>query len=513
MRRAVLIRVLIGIAAFMAAAGCEPSGSPVIVSSRQTATSIAAPGGTTPTPSATAPLGTDSTSTSLPVVDQGPISRSASIGDRRYPALGSADIDVDDYFVDFSFQPEGHRLTGSVTARGRFRATTDQISFDADGLSIRQASVNGQPAEFTISDRQLTIALDSVMSPGTLFETVVDFESAAFEGEWDPDRAGLFASDGGVWAVNEPDGTSTWIPVSDHPSDKSTWTFEIVVPPGLEAIANGELTGSTTNSDGSTTWRWEQTEPMAPYLITMLIGDYDFVDAGTSDTGVALRHVVVSDRRDSVDAYLDVTEQQLKYFTDLFGPYPFDGYGIAITDSIPGLAMETQGLSLFSSSDLDGTLGYGQHLFLAHELAHQWFGDAVSPALWDDIWLNEGFATYAQWLWIDSVGLDQLDSVAEGALAALPAFGWPLSQPDQMFGQIAYDGGAVALHALRLTVGDEAFFAGLRQWVATYLDSSATTDDFQAVMELVSSVDLDRFFEDWVHASKIPDAFPGRFAG
>lgn len=499
--------VVIGIAALVVAVGCGPPGSPVIVRSRPSATSTSTPSGTLPTATGTETSPSTLPSTSVPAVDE-VISRSASVGDRRYPELGSADIDVADYFVKFSYEPDGHRLSGSVTARGSFRAATDRISFDADELSIHDVSVNGHETEFANTDRELTISLAAVMPLGSLFETVVEFESVALDGEWSPDAAGLFASDGGTWAVNEPNGTSTWLPISDHPTDKATWTFEIVVPNGLEAITNGELVDSHPNADGSTTWRWEQTEPMASYLITMLIGEYDMVDAGISESGVTLNHVVLSDRRDSLDAYLDVTDQQLTFFADLFGQYPFDRYGVAITDSIPSLAMETQGLSLFSASDLDGSLGYAQHMLLAHELAHQWFGDAVSPATWDDIWLNEGFATYAQWLWADHVGLDQLDSFAEGTLAALPAFGWPLSQPDQLFGQVAYDGGAVALHALRRTIGDEAFFAGLQQWVATYLDSSASTDEFHAVMELVSDLDLDEFFETWVHASKFPDAFP-----
>jgi aminopeptidase N len=411
--------------------------------------------------------------------------------------------------VTLVYDPDERRLEGSITASGVVVNATDRISFDLFGPTVSSVAVNLEPVEFTVGDSELLVPLDSVLSVGARFETTVDFASEANWQTWDPDAAGLFASRDGVWSVNEPAGASTWLPVIDHPTDKATWSFEISVPKGLEAISNGELVepGGVTKGD-QTTWHWVQAEPMASYLITMLIGDYEFVDAGQSATGVLFEHVVLTERRKALDAYLEVTKQQMAYFEEIFGPYPFDRYGISITDSVPGLAMETQGLPVFSWRDLDGTLGVAAQLFLSHELAHQWFGDAVSPATWDDIWLNEGFATYAQWLWFDHIGIEDLTSTAALSLATLPSFGWPLSRPDELFGEVAYTGGAVALHALRLTIGDEAFFAGLREWVATYLDSAASTEDFRAVMEDVSGEDLGTYFATWVDATTVPDRFP-----
>jgi aminopeptidase N len=140
-------------------------------------------------------------------------------------------------------------------------------------------------------------------------------------------------------------------------------------------------------------------------------------------------------------------------------------------------------------------------------LAHQWFGNAVSPAQWDDIWLNEGWASYAEWMWLDREGLDSLDRRAEEALRQTAHSGDPISRPDDLFG-VTYQGGAAALHALRLTLGDTDFFAGARAWVADHMDSAATTDDFQATMEAVSGRDLDDFFATWVHAPERPDSYP-----
>ena len=352
------------------------------------------------------------------------------------------------------------------------------------------------------------VALPEWRAAGEPVDVEVAYDLMVGDGGFFRDGAGLFPTDGGLWSVNEPDGASTWLPVNDHPTDKATWTFELTVPDGATGVANGSLAGSTVPADGGTTWTWEQAEPMASYLVLLLVGDYELIDGGTTSSGVELRHAAIDGSQPAIDRYAAITLQQFEFFEELFGPYPFERYGLAITDSIPGLAMETQGLSLFSRRDLDGTRGFVQHLLLAHELAHQWFGNTVSPATWDDIWRNEGFATYAQWLWLDHVGLVPLDTAAGDALSRSPVDEGPVARPDELFGPVSYDAGATVLHALRATVGDEAFFEGLRSWAVEYADATATTADFETHMEDVSGVELDAFFDVWVHAEVRPEAFP-----
>jgi aminopeptidase N len=501
---------LVVAAAVMGACAADPAPR-VVRSERATASTI--PAGDRNTSSDAAPATSSAPDpSSAPASSSVPQpSRSTSAGDRRYPTLGSADIDVDHYSVALAYAPDERRLGGSIDVGGTFLAATDRLSLDAGGPDVTSATVHGAAVPFEQHDRELTLELAAVEPAGARFDATIEFTSEVPEGGGlgaFVERAGLFegVDQPGVWSVNEPDGASTWLPVNDHPTDKATWTFTITVPPGLSAVANGELKGPPTPD--RTTWTWEQTEPMASYLIMMLIGDYTVVDGGTSSTGVELDHVVLADRVDQLDSYLDVTDEQLAYFSELFGPYPFDRYGLALADSARGLAMETQGLSLFSAGDLDGSLGYLQHLLLAHELAHQWFGDAVSPATWDDIWLNEGFATYCQWLWLEHAGLDSVEGSAQAALSQLDRSGGPVARPRELFGNISYDGGAVALHALRRTIGDEAFYAGARQWVARHLDSAASTGDFRSTMERASGVDLEAFFIEWVESEDRPTKFP-----
>jgi aminopeptidase N len=512
--------------------GCSPSPDPVVLATQPelepipatvagtaaaTIPTVPATTATTATTTATAPATTSASSVPGPVADDATV---RSAGDRRYPRLGSAVIDVGEYRVDLTYDPAGAgSLSGSVTVSATALAATGRIALDAAGLDVTSVhDGEGDELAFSIDDDELLIELAIPRRAGEELSVVVAYSAPVPADEGFADRAGLFegVDHPGVWAVNEPDGASTWMPVSDHPTDKARWTFAIVTPPDLTAIANGESAGRPeVVSGGGLRWEWEQAEPMAPYLVMLLIGPYTIADGGVSSTGVPLSNVTLSDRAADAAPYADVTDRQLAFFADLFGAYPFDRYGIALADSEAGLAMETQGMSLFSSRDLDGSLGYLQHLLLAHELTHQWFGDAVSPAQWDDIWLNEGWATYGQWLWLEEVGLDSVESAVSKALTQLHGLpsGGPVSDPHELFGSVAYDGGAVVLHALRLTIGDEAFFAGAREWIATHLDSAATTAEFQATMERASGTGLDAFFATWVDAERLPDELPGRLTG
>lgn len=497
---------------------CSTPAEPVAVASRRTP--LAAPT-EPPSPAVSTPGANDSTEPTEPPRSNEPpptepavttdLSRSTSAGDRRYPRLGSADIDVEHYDVSLTYDPDRVALDGVVEATGRLVNPTDQIALDAAGPDVSAVMVGGHPAEFEQVGDELIVRLDSPRSAGDEFLVSVSFNSEVPERGTFFERAGLFRGTRGrgIWSVNEPDGTSTWIPVNDHPTDKASWTFEITVPDGTSAIANGEHVGTLDDPvTGTETWTWDQEEPMASYLVLLLIGDYELREGGTSSSGVELDHVAPAGETGDLDAYDEVVDRQLTFFVDLFGEYPFDRFGLALAHSMSGLAMETQGLALFSADDLDGSVGYLQHLLLAHELGHQWFGNAVSPASWDDIWLNEGFATYCQWLWLDAEGLEPLEVNADRSLTAVRSGGGPVSRPDELFGTVSYDGGAVVLHALRLTIGDEAFFDGARAWVGDHLDGAASTDDFQATMEAASGQDLGEFFAAWVHADERPGAYP-----
>ena len=429
------------------------------------------------------------------------------------PELGSADLDVQTYDVRLTYDPESRQLDGTVTISTAVARTVDELILDAGDLTVETVTLDGAPAEFEHRRGELVVDAGEGVGPTAPDEPVVlavtyrDEAGAVPSSGLSPE--GWFPTETGSYVLNEPDGAHTWMPANDHPSDKATWRFELTVPDGTAAIANGHLV-EQRDGRGQDTWVWEQREPMATYLVQLLTGSYEVLDGGRAgDTplvNVALRRDV-----EQMKPYFDLTDDQIEFFEPLFGPYPLDQYGLAFTESFPGLAMETQGRSLFSRGDFeDPEPGLIQQLLLAHELAHQWFGNAVTPADWSDLWLNESFASYGQWLWLDHIGLWDLEAQAEANLRQRQSPTEPTGEPTRgnLFGYERYDGGAVVVHALRGQVGDEAFFELLRRWVADNDGASRTSADFIALAEEIAGEQLDEFFDAWLYADALPPEYP-----
>jgi aminopeptidase N len=239
---------------------------------------------------------------------------------------------------------------------------------------------------------------------------------------------------------------------------------------------------------------------MATYLVPLAIGQFEVVE-GETDSGIPLVSFYPEDDAARFEAAFEDAGEMIDTFEELFGPYPFDEYGAIVVPEPTGLALETQTRSTFGNDVGD------IELFRAHELAHQWFGDAVTPERWEDIWLNEGFASYAEMLWYEASRDDyDIDADAEARRGTIDD-GGPIHDPgvDRWFGNSVYQRGGLTLHALRRTVGDDAFFEILQQWIADQGGGNATTEDFIALAEDVSGQDLDEFFEDWLEGEGVPE--------
>ena len=439
------------------------------------------------------------------------------IGDEYYPFLGNPGYDVQHYDLALEFDPANNHLTAMATIRAISIHGLPTFNLDFDGLRVDGVRVDGNPALFVHADEEITIRPATPIPPGVAFVTQVEYSGTPGPQPTDalPFNIGwVTALDGSeAFVVAEPDNAHTWFPSNDHPRDKATFLFEITVPAGLVAVANGvppKADGPKVGSvpdGGTTTWRWEMSDPMATYLATVVIGEFDIVvdDTASEHTDVPLRHVLPSGTSISTWPGLERQGEMMAFLEGLFGPYPFDVYGIAIVAGF-GNALENQTLSIF------GTRMTNPVIFeraLVHELAHQWFGDSVSPGLWRDIWLNEGFASYAEWLWIESEhGRETLESAIEAERTAFKEAGVrpPGDQSsDDLFNQSVYRVGAMTLHALRLSIGDEAFFETLRTYHRQFQGSTATTADFVAVAEAVSGSVLADLFDSWLFGDEIPE--------
>jgi aminopeptidase N len=318
----------------------------------------------------------------------------------------------------------------------------------------------------------------------------------------------LHNSDGGV-AIGEPDVAAAWFPVNDHPRDKATYTIRITAPSALSALANGVLTSKQAAAQaGWTTWTWRESAPMASYLATMVVGNYR-LQQSTHD-GKPVVTAVDTSLNNQIDTQLARTPEIIDFLATQFGPYPFDAMGgIVINDRRIQFALENQSRPIYSSLFFQGG---DASTVIAHELAHQWYGDSVSLYDWKDIWLNEGFATYAEWLWEQHIGTNTPQQEFDYYYRSVPTSTlWtvaPAAPGPHMFGRDAYPSvyyrGAMALQALRITVGDDAFFAILKGWAAQEANQNATTEDFITFAEKTSGKPLHGLFQDWLYGTTKP---------
>ena len=482
-----VVVVLIGLVAALASAGGDDGGSPDGAASADEGRGEAPDPQDAEDPGAGGTVG------------------AAGVDDPYYPQLGNGGYDVTHYDLDLSWQPEIGGIAGTATIEAK--STQSLSSFNVDllaDLEIDQVSVDG--AEATAErrdDHEVTITPVETIADDAAFTAVVHYGGVSEPVEGLLPGLGGWVTDGReVYVASEPDGAAGFFPGNDHPSDKATYTLHVTAPDDLTVVANGVVTGTDEDpAERTKTWHFDMADPMASYLVQVGIGDLT-VEEGASPAGVPIRNAFDDDVPEQDASARHVrTGEMIDYFATRFGPYPFANYGVLVVDDPIGFALETQTLSLFPAGIDEETV--------AHELAHQWFGDDVSPARWKDVWLNEGFATYASWLWLSegSGGGADIDDLAEGAAGMGDELNLPPAEPggpENLFAGSVYYRGALTLHVLRDAMGDDKFFELLRTWVDRYGGRSATTAEFESLAGDIAGTDLSSLFDAWLRSDELP---------
>ena len=432
------------------------------------------------------------------------INGAPGLNDPLYPLLGNGGYDVQHYTIELVVDVESNTISGTTTIAATALADLASFNLDLVGLSINDVTVNDDMAEYTREGQELTISPETIINNGGQFTVAV-----AYRGNPRPvvDPGVPFGGVGwlhyeeiGSYVVSEPSGAMGWYPNNNHPTDKATYSFYVTVPDSYVVAANGLLV-DIREEDGWHTYHWEAADPMTSYLATVNIARFEMLQE-EGPNGLPIVNFFPPEHSQRLQRNFAVTNEMIAHFSEMIGPYPFESYGAIVMEVSFGGALETQTRSIFGrSATLD--------MVIAHELAHQWFGNSVSLATWRDLWLNEGFATYFQHLWTEHTkGETVFAATMRGShMGARTRNMPPPADPplDNLFGPSVYVRGSLTLHALRLTVGEDLFWEILRTYYERYQGGNADTADFIAVAEEVSGEDLTEFFDGWLYGEEVPD--------
>lgn len=430
---------------------------------------------------------------------------SAGIGDPYFPTDGNGGYDVASYDIRNTYSFANHAIKGRTTIRAKATQALSRFNVDLK-LKASAVTVNGAKASFTRSgDHELVVAPAKSLAKGASMTVVVDYAGVLPRASFS--SGGTYWTDDEVMATNQPHVATTWFASNDHPADKARVTTTITTSKNVQVIGNGRQTKRTVKG-GLATTTWTARDPMATYLAFFAAGRFT-VKKGTYQ-GLpwldAVSKGLPPKQQEKSMALLATAPKIVKWLQSQLGAYPFESSGGITTSISRGFALENQ-----TRSTYDYWGGPEARSVVVHENAHQWFGDDVALHRWKDIWLNEGFASFMEWLYAEKVGgqgtTGQFLLQSYNGYNAQSSF-WKTKPgdpgADRIFSGAVYERGAMTVAALRNRVGDADFAKVLRRYYAAQSDGNATTPDLVAIAEKVSGEDLDGFFDAWLYTAKKP---------
>jgi aminopeptidase N len=434
-----------------------------------------------------------------------------SLSKINYP--GESKIDVTYYKLDLILTHTPNYLIGAVDIIARvdtFSITNFFLDLQ-DNMNVDSVLLNGISTTFNHTDDEVTIDLDRTYDQYETFSVVIYYQGVPSASGWGSFKFGTHSGHPIISTLSQPYGASDWWPCKDTPADKvDSADIWITVDESMIPISNGMLQDIILNGDGTHTYKWKEQYPIAHYLISLAITNYQqyytYYNYSPTDSMIIAHYNYPENFNNNRKVLLDETSAMIEVFSQRYGEYPFvdERYGHAEFTGMFGGAMEHQTCS---------SMGHYSRGIIAHELAHQWFGDMITCRDWHHIWLNEGFASYSEGVYYEAIGgrSSYNQFILSEMYYAKQAQGtiWvqDITSIDEIFnGFRSYAKGGIVLHMLRGVVGDSTFFDIMRAYAAhpDYAYSVATTENFQAVAESVYGQSLDYFFQEWIYGEKYP---------
>ncbi|WP_405655993.1 M1 family metallopeptidase [Streptomyces sp. NBC_01386] len=435
------------------------------------------------------------------------VSGQTAASEPYFPGHGDPRYRVHRYELSLDYRPGPNRLAGNArisAIAGRSPLTEFQLNLEA--FRLGKVLVDGRQPRYTHRGGKLRIRPSKPLRAGAAFTVEVHWSGnpKPVNSPWG--GLGWEELTDGALVASQPVGAPSWFPCNDRPDDKAAYQISLTVPSPYTVVVGGRLLTRTTKSS-TTTWVYEQQAPTPSYLVGLSIGMYQTVLLGEPGLGGVPQSAYVPVRL-LPEFSRDFARQpeMMRLFEELFGPYPFGEYAVVVADEDFDVPVEAQGLSLFGANHVDGARGWER--LVAHELAHQWFGNSLTIADWRDIWLNEGFAKYAEWLWSERSGgrtTQELAAAAHRELSALPQ-GLLLADPGRksLFDDQVYERGGLTVHAIRCALGDEPFFRMVRDWVSTHRHGVVTTEAFTAHVARYAAAPVGDLMTAWLRRRPLP---------
>jgi aminopeptidase N len=435
------------------------------------------------------------------------------------PYARSRDYDLQHSRIALRFDLDQKKVIGDVThSLTILRDSISKIVLDSAGLTIQSVTVNKSAAKFETKDDKLIIPLTTAAHAGEKFDVTIRYEAKPTKGLYFilpdkdyPDRPSQ------IWTQGESEDTRYYLPTYDYPNDRLTTETILTVPASWITVANGKLINVSEAANAMKTWTWKESVPSSTYLITVVAGE--FQEVKDSWRGIPVTYYAPKGRGDRLSINYSRTPQMIELFSKKLGvDYPWEKYAQSMVDDFVAGGMENSSATTNTSNSLQHPklapeFLTGQDDLISHELGHQWFGDLVTCKDWGDIWLNEGFATFMEFVWTEShFGKDQADYerwqsahqwMEEANLYSKPIVRHDFNDSGEFDGN-AYTKGGWVLYMLRHQLGEDAFYRGLKHYLEVNRGKNVVTADFAKAVEEATHTNVDQFFSQWLYGAGAP---------